>query len=70
MNANGPWRSPVPAVLAVIVGHFTVALHPAAAQTRSFSYDRLSFLEERLATEVGDVGRFGPWVMNNCRPMR
>ena len=55
MNANGPWRSPVPAVLAVIAGHFTVALHPAAAQTRSFSYDRLSFLEERLATEVGDV---------------
>ena len=55
MNTNRPCRTFLPAILAVVAGHFTVAPHPAVAQTRPFSYDRLSFFEERLATQVGDL---------------
>ena len=43
------------AVLAIVAGHFAAAHISAVAQTGPFSYDRMSFLEERLATEVGDI---------------
>ena len=41
--------------LTVIVTGGIGAYHPAAAQTVSLNYDRLSSLEEPLATEVGDI---------------
>ena len=43
------------AVPAVVAGLFAAGLPSASAQTRLIDYDRLSYLEERLATEVGDI---------------
>ncbi len=55
MIAIGPCRGFFPAMFAVMAAHFAMAPAPVVAQTRLYNYDNLSILEERLATEVGDV---------------
>ena len=56
MNANAACRSLLfPAVPAVVAGWFAAGLPAATAQTGLFSYDSLSFIEERVATEIGDL---------------
>ena len=55
MNTDIPCRGFPPAMLAVMVAHLALVSAPVVSQTRAHNYDSLSFLEERLATEVGDV---------------
>ena len=55
MAVHARLRSGAPALLAGIAVHLVTGLVPAAAQNRPLSYDTLSFFEERLAAELGDV---------------